>query len=248
MATAGDFYFMRPDEIPTIAAAVSGGADTGYLDDWLTDGRPGRPARAATGTQTWTVTIASSTVGFAAVCNHNVEAARTITLGGGIAATMTGPVLPPNGITLNPWVSFGPTAAVTSITVAVSSNPSALIIGEFVVGTRRTLERNLRPAPDFSQVYHVVRHEAEFNSLMPYDKGIVGRKLRGSVTLSDTGLQAVLDWYDSTRGGTKPSLIVPNSNVQDAWLVEMTAPSYQPTRQNQNEVTLEFTEYPRSRW
>lgn len=248
MAAASDFYYVRSDQMPTIGGSVSGGADTGYLDEWLVDGRPGRPARAATGSQTWTITISSSTVGIAAICNHNIDAARTITLGGGISASTSGPTLPANGIPLNPWVTFGPTGSVTSITVAVSSNTNPLIIGEFVCGTRSTLERSLRPGASITTEYDVVRHDAEFNSLMPYDKGIVRRTLRGGNIYTDSGLAAILDWYDSTRGGTKPTLIVPYSTVQDAWLVEMKPPQYQHLSNNRNEVSFEFVEYPRSRW
>lgn len=248
MATAGDFYYLRPDEMYAVGGTVTGGADTNYLDEWLVDGRPGRPVRAATGSETWTIVGTAAAVGIAALGNHNVDAGRMITLGGDISATMTGPTLPPNGIPLNPWVTFTEVAGVDEVTVDIASNTVPIVVGEFVCGKRRTLERNLAVRPAFKASYQTVRHEAEFNSLMPYDKGIVSRTLSGTVVLSDTGLADVQAWWDATRGNTKPSLIIPNSNVQDAWLVEFTEFSYEPASKNVNHVSLTFTEYPRSRW
>lgn len=242
-----DFYFIRPDEMMTLNGAVAGGADTNYLDDWVVDGRVGRPARAATGTQTWTVTNSAKNVSLIAVCNHNIDAARTISITGDITTSMVGPALPPNAIPLNPHVSVSATSTAT-LAVGVASNTVPLIIGEFVAGLRRTLERNLKVKPEFRPSYRTLEHESEFDSLLPYDKGIVARRLSGEVTLTDAGLADVQNWWDSTRGNTKYSLIVPNATVQDAWLVQFLNFSWEPDAYNRNVVQMVFQEYPRSRW
>jgi hypothetical protein len=248
MATAADFYYVRPDEAYAIGGAVSGGTETSYDEDWLVDGRPGRPARAATGSETWTIVGTAAAVGIVAVCNHNIDAAKTITMGGDLSTTLTGPAVPSNGIRLNPWVSFTEVAGVDSVTIDIASNTNAIIIGELVMGKRRTLERSLSPRPSFGQKYQTVDIDSEFDSLMPYDKGVIARTLSGSVVLTDSGLADVQAWVDSTKGGSLPTLIVPLSTVQDAWLVKITEFSYQPSSKNRNEVSLAFQEYPRSRW
>ncbi len=100
MATAGDFLYVRPDEM-FIGCAVSGGADTSYVDESLTDGRPGRPTRATNGSPSWTIVNGSAvTSSFVGVFNHNIDAARSITFGGDITKVIAGPMLPANGIPL----------------------------------------------------------------------------------------------------------------------------------------------------
>lgn len=242
-----DFYYVRSDEQFTLYGAVSGGADTNYLDDWLVDGRPGRPARAASGSQTWTITNTAKNVSIVAICNHNVDAARTITIGGDISASTAGPALQAHAIPLNPWVSVALTS-VSSMTVGVSSNSVPLVIGEVIAGTRRTLERQLLTRPSFTPSYRVLEHASEFDSLMPYDKGLTSRTLQGRVIVTDSGLADIVAWFDSTRGGARPTLIVPDSTVQDAWVVKFTGFSFEPDKANVNHVELAFEEFPRSRW
>jgi hypothetical protein len=248
MATAADFYFVMPSECFGIGGSVSGGTETSYDEDWLVDGRPGRPAHAATGSETWTITGTAAAVGIVAVCNHNIDAAKTITMGGDLSTTLTGPAVPSNGIRLNPWVTFTEVAGVDSVTIDIASNTNAIIIGELVMGKRRTLERNLAVSPSFNQSYQTVTIDSEFDSLMPYDKGVISRTLSGSVILTDSGLADVQAWVDSTKGGSLPTLIVPLSTVQDAWLVKITDFSFQPSSKNRNSVSLAFQEFPRSRW
>lgn len=242
-----DFHFIRPDEMFTLNATVTGGADTNYLDDWLCDGRPGRPVRATDGSPTWMITNTAKTVSLLAVCNHNIDAAETITITGDISTTLTGPALPANGIPLNPWVAVSETST-DELTLAIVGNSVDVIIGEFVAGKKRTLERSLRIRPTFTQSYGVLAHGAEFDSLLPYDKAVVARTLSGTVIVTDSGLADIQAWVDSTRGGARATLIVPDADVQDAWLVTITEFSYQPDAANVNLVSLAFQEYPRSRW
>lgn len=241
-----DFHYVRPDEMWSLDGAVSGGADTSYLDDWLVDGRPGRPVRATSGSPSWTVTNPSKDVGLIAVCNHNVDAGRTINITGGLTTSLTGPTLPASGIPLNPWVSVSETS-VSTLTLAISSNSVPVFIGEFVAGKKRTLERSLIKEARFEQVYQTVRHGAEFDSLMPHDKGLVSRRLNGMLLLTSSGFDDVQAWVDSTRGGSRQTLIVPDTAKQDAWLVEIVEFSY--VRQAAlYRVSIAFQEYPRSRW
>lgn len=242
-----DFHYVRPDEMFTLDGTVTGGADTNYQDEWLVDGRPGRPVRGTSGTVSWTITNPSKTCSLAAVCNHNVDASRSITLSGGLSMTLTGPALQANSIPLNPWGTVSE-SSISTQTIAISSNSVPVVIGEFVVGKKRSLERTLRVKPTFSQRYLVTSHEAEFDSLMPYDKAIVARELTGEVIVTDAGLADIQAWVDSTRGGSKLTLIVPDADVQDAWLVTITEFSYQPDANNVNFVSLGFREFPRSRW
>jgi hypothetical protein len=55
-------------------------------------------------------------------------------------------------------------------------------------------------------------------------------------------------WYRSQRGWSKPSVIVPDASVNDAWIVTVRSFRYRKLDNNLHEVALEFVEYPRSRW
>lgn len=246
MATP-DFYYVCPDEMFTTGGAVSGGADTNYLDEWLVDGRNGRPVRATNGSPAWTVTNPAKSVSILAVCNHNVDAARAIAITGDITAGLTGPALPRNGIPLNPWVAVSPTST-SSLTLTIASNTVAVIIGEFIAGLKRTLERNLRNRPKFSSRYLTVEDDSEFSSLLGYDKALVSRRLEGDIVLTDAGLADMQGWWDSTRGNTRLSGIVPNSNLQDFWAVKFKEFTWEPDKENLNFVHVVFDECPRSRW
>lgn len=245
----GSFLYLRPDELfTTPSGSVSGGAESTYDDDWLIDWRPGRPLRYTNGSPTWTVTGAAKQVSMVGWVNHNTDAARTITIGGDISVTMAGPAARANGINYNPWASVTPTSC-TSVTAAISSNSSAVVVGQFVAGLKRTLERNLRVRPKFGFRHHTVSlGDAEYSSLNDYDKAIQDRTLKGDVVLSDSGLADVIAWWESTYGGARITYIVPDSNVQDLRAVKITEFGYEPGKNNRNYVSLAFEEVPRSRF
>ena len=244
------FLYVRPDE-SVMFAPCSGTVDTDFNVNWLTDGRVGRPAKR-TGNPSWTITpgAAVASLGLFAAVNHTVDAARAITIGGTTSATITPGALPADGIPLNPFITATP-ASVSSITIAVSSNSVAVVMGEFYAGRYRTLERSIRlgahrtPSP-------VLEWQGEFGSVPPYEPPLAMRVLTGETIVSATGLAEIEDWHASTRRGTRPTLIVPIDTVNDAWLVTFTYeveyiknPS---TGAHVYRVSLTFTEQARTRW
>ncbi len=249
MAVAGPFYYVRPDENWAFEGAVSGGAATDYTDEWLCDGKSGRPVRATSGTQAWTITNPSGEVGVVAMCNHSVSVNAVLT--GGVSATLLPPALPPNGIRLNPWISMTP-ANITTLTVTITSNPLDVIIGELIAGKLRTLTpgasiRTQQTLEDDFLSSNV--DEGEFMSVTPYDRGLVRRKFQFTQYYTDTVLADIRAWREAQRAGTRPSLIIPNSSLNDAWLVRFNGLSYRKASGiGVYEVQMEFIEYPRQRY
>lgn len=247
MALAGPFYYVRPDENWAFDGAVAGGAATDYLDEWLVDGRWGRPVRATSGTIAWTVTNPSAEVGIVAMCNHNVSVNGAIT--GSVSGTLTAPALPPNGIRINPWVAVTPTAT-TTLTLTITGNSADVIIGELIAGKMRTL------SPGASVQNQNTRYddffageEGEFGSIPPYDRGLTRRAFDFTQYYTGSQLDDILAWRDAQRAGSRPSLIVPDSTKNDAWLVRFSGVSHgKASAIGVYEVDLEFIEYPRSRW
>lgn len=245
------FKFLRADENILRGGTVSGGAASGFDDDWLVDGRVNRAAKAATGTQTWTATApASGAVNFVAVANHNVDAARAITIGGDISAALTGPAARANGINVNPWATVASVTA-TVISVAVSSNSVALAIGELIAGRLRETTYGLRVRTPFIPESEAIRHETEYGSVLSYERPFIRRSLVTSLGATQSDLDQLIAWYESTRANTRPSVILPFDDQQDAWCVEFTALTYEPLRYSATDavydVRMDFLEVPRYR-
>jgi hypothetical protein len=133
--------------------------------------------------------------------------------------------------------------------MAVTQTPA--IVGELYAGRSRTLERDLFADPDFDPA-DVFEWEGEFSSLAPYDPGIDFRRLKGRTLVSQTGMDDIEAWWTSTRRGTRPTLIVPFENKNDAWLVifrySATATFAKAATGQHYLVTFEFLELPRYRW
>jgi hypothetical protein len=247
--------YVRPDE-SFMFGTVAGTVDTDYLANWLLDGRAMYPVRRSSGGLSLTVTApASRSVSLVAVVNHNI--AGTVGISGGVTATVPAATLSPDGSYLNSFTTIAPVTA-SSCVMAASGTPA--IVGELIVGTARTLERNLLTEPEF-EMADPFEWEGPAGSLPPYDSGVADpRRLRGDVLVSDTGLEAIHAWYRSTRRGVYPSLIVPIEDINDAWLVTFrytwTAVFYFtaalraafPRTRSIHRVSFEFLELPRVRW
>ena len=243
------FLFSPPDQ-SLIGSTVTGTVDADFFADWLTDGRPGYPVKA---TGTLSLAIAASpavSVGIVAAINHNLDSGNTVDLTGDVTATITAPAARRHAIPRNPYALVAPAVPVSALTVAVTGNSVPVVLGEFWGGTLYTLEWPLLTEPDYDPG-EPFEWEA---SLPPYDDGQEVRRLAGETYLSDVGLADVEGWWESTRRGTQPSLIVPDSLVNDAWLVTMRYSvqsiwlhDTDPT-QSLHHVQFEFVELPRTRW
>jgi hypothetical protein len=243
------FLYMRPDETMTLFGSVSGGAATGYTDDALVDGKPGVPAKTGTSTPPWVITgLASSEVSLIAAHNHTLDASKTIAITGGVTANLTAPAIPANGIRLNPWVEVSPVTTNT-LTVTISSNSVAILIGEILAGKVRRSTFNLQQRGAGFGIATPAELPAGLNSgLAGYEEGVEARSLVGIWRANDTDYALLLDWFRSTRGGTRPSVIIPDSAVNDAWVVRFARFEAQPISYRHWHIAVTFVEYPRTRW
>lgn len=244
------FYFMRPDEIASYSTGVSvtaGGTDTDYSADWAADQRPGRPWRSNAATMSLTLGFPSADVGMVVLANHNYQGPATFNIYSTSFSANT--ETPPDGIPLNPFFLRTPSAS-TGFTIASTTNhPSVPVVGEVIAGKYRTLSRGMRIADaEFSQEQFAHDPQSEFSSISPYDKALAQRTLTGSIVVDATEFTVVRDWFRSQRGWTKPSVIVPDGSVNDAWVVTFRDFRYRKLDDSLHEVRLTFVEYPRSRW
>ena len=245
------FLYVRPDE-SLLFGTATGTVDANFDANWLVDGRAGRPAKR-TGNPSWAITAPSaiSLFDLLAVVNHTVDAARAINITGDVSGTVTPGTLPGDAIPLNPFTTFTPTT-VNTVTVGVTSNSVAVVIGEVYGGRSRSLERSIRLSGSAFAPMDPLEWEGEFGSIPPYESGLAARTLNGDTVVSATGLADIEAWWQSTRRGTRPTLIVPISSVNDAWLVTFKY-SYEVIKNPSTgghlyRVQFEFKELPRTRW
>lgn len=244
------FYYMRPDEIWSLQTTqvTAAGTDTDYLAIWATDGRPGRPYRSDTTTFSLTIQNTSGEVGMVVVANHNLDPGKLLTIFSTSFTVST--ETPADGIPLNPFFLRTP-ANTTTLTIGSTSSANSTnpVIGEVLAGKYRTLTRGVRLADhNFAWQQFAADPQAEFASVMPYDKALAQRTLTGSAVVNNSELEDLKNWFRSQRGWSKPSVIVPDASVNDAWVVSLRSFRYRKLDNELWEVQLEFVEYPRSRW
>lgn len=244
------FLYVRPDENWALYGAVAdtvGATDSDFTNEWLCDGRAGRPVRSTNGTVTWTITNTAAEVGLVAVCHcdSNVNA----TIGGGVTATVVAGALQTDGIRLNGFATVTPVAGVTSMTVGFSGAASAVNVGEVIAGKYRSLTLPIYTADDRGERDFTRPQEMDLSSIPPYDPGLSARKpWEGTFILTTAQRDGVIDWFRAQRNGTRPSLVVPDSSVNDAWVCFISAPQYRPAGPRHWSVSFSMTEVPRVRW
>jgi hypothetical protein len=237
---------------------VSGTVDAGYVNTWLTDGRPSFPVRR-TGTLSLTVTpSAAKMVDVIALNHHNVRAAATVTLGGSLSSTIPTVAEPPDAIFPNIYRLLTTPVSVSSLVLGISGNTVPVITSLYAGPSHTITPLRLGRVRDPSVTFE---WEGEMLTQAPYDPGISDpRRWRGDCVIDETELQEVEDWYLSTRRGTRPTLIIPDDNYNDAPLAVFRynavdlAPGAYPVGSPFTEpealfqVTFEFVEIPRLRW
>lgn len=249
---ANEVYYVRPDEMWTYACSVSATVADDYLAAWLCDARAGRPIRATSGNFNATLT-GSGQVGIVGLANHNLDAGETCAVGGDVTATLTANTpTPPDDIPLNPFQTVTPGAA-TSITLAIAGNSTDVIIGEFMAGVRRQM-RALRIDAEFEHIDYARWRELDLASVPAYDPGLAARKWHGSLYVTGSQLDELIAWHQAQLAATKPSLLIPDPLVNDAWVVHLHALRYRAAAGHSAhasrcyDVQLSFAEYPRTRW
>lgn len=239
---------MAPDDMMTLYGTVSGGAATGYDDDWLVDGRIGRPAKTTTSTPPWVITgSGAKTVNAVVVANHNIDADKTIAITGGVSVNLTGPAARGNGIPVNPWALVQSPASTNTITVTINSNSVAIVIGEVLAGTMSDVDKGLLMGATTEYLAGGDRPYSHLSSLPGYDDGVAQRAISGTVIGPQATADALVSWWEATRADTRPSVLIPYEGLNDAWVGHLTNFRDQ-TVSGLWRLTFTFVESPRSRW
>lgn len=241
--------WIAPHEMMTLFGSVSGGASTGYDDDHLVDGKPGRPAKTGTSTPPWVITgLSSKYVDTVVIHNHTVQAGKTIAISGGVSVNLTAPAAQENGINLNPFAYVESPQTTDTITVTVSSNGVDIFMGEVIAGRRRELGDNGVLAGNSIRYLHESElPDGKSSALVGYEDGIEQRAIDCEVMCDLTGKTMLETLWRATRGRTRYMVLIPFDTINDAWVGWME--NFEaPNVQGPYRARFTFVEAPRSRW
>ncbi len=241
-----DFLYLPAHKQVTLFGGVSATVDTDYLDDWLCDGRPGRPARGTSGTLSATLSFTAGNVNLVALVNHNLTV--NATLGGGLTGTLTASATQQNGIPLNVFVAVT-LASVSGFTVS-ATNAATWVVGEIIAGESTSLTLPVYTNDEIEENDFARSVDMDLSSIPPYDPGLKARTWSATwPALTSSELAGLIAARDAQRGNTRPTLVVRLSSVNDAMCGFITSLSYGPSQApNRYEVSITFEEIPRVRW
>lgn len=238
--------FMAPWNMMTLFGTASGGATAPYDEDWLVDGRPGRPAKTGTSTPPWVVTgSGAKVVNCVVISNHTIDAGLTIAITGGVTVNLVSPAARKNGIPVNPWAMVVSPASTNTITVTVSGNAGPIFIGEVIAGTLTELVSGILMG---SRIFYVASSElpdGKSSSLLGYSDDVVQRGIECTLIVNVADAAVLEQWWESTKGDTRPSVLIPFDDLNDAWVGHLTEFAM-VTVEGLRQVTFIFIEYPRS--
>jgi len=247
--------YIRPDEIWSAMASVSSGdLDADYPAAWLCDLQPSYPIRTTGGNLSATITNTFDTIDVIALFNHNLLGGTGVTIGGDVAASLTAPTVPADGVPLGFYGFAGSPSAGDSITVAIAGHATDIIIGELVAGALRTIRLPLLSSHQEEALHKNIVPPVDLSSVMPYDKGIAFETFGGTFLVTEAEMLDLKAWWQAQRGLSRPSVIIPDPSVNIARLVSFATFRAKPIVSHQDStpriwtVDLLFEEYGRSRW
>lgn len=249
--------YCRPDEIATfpladgtLGSVSSSSIDSDYSANALVGGWPGTPTRWTVDNPSGTITLpAAGSISVVVVSHHKLAAGTTITCSSGISVVVTVPTVPPDGIPLNAFNTLTLATGVTSFQFALSGNTSDAIIGELLAGATRSLPWPVHSSDQRGLANFARDIAIEQAAVAPYDRGLSGRApWKGKFILTEAQLADVIAWFLAQRNGTRPSVIIPDPSVNDAWVGFLQEPQWTSAGGRYLSVDLTFTELPRSRW
>lgn len=222
-------YALPGDDIgATYATGVTASAaDADYPASNIISTSPSRPAKLTATSGYWELTFAAPvTIKGAAVIYHNFDAGLNVTvegLGGSptFSQALTIPAHHEDGWPVSPWVSFA--SAKTYATWRLSVNAANSLkpqVGRFILfGELRDLVTDVKWGVEETEEHTIIEMRTELGVETIYPLGGKRRRFSGEMGLSNTISATFITLLRSAEGRTKPWLLIPDSTVNDAWLV-----------------------------
>jgi hypothetical protein len=192
--------------------------------------------------------LAAGDCDFVAATHIRVDENVDIEVTGDITQTLESRGAQADDIPLHRWLAFTNVVAVDSLSVSVTGNTATPVIGEFFAGKSSTLPRKLRLGVQRTFQQFAIPSGAEFGSVLPYDKGLYGEVLQGTQTYEESDVEDILQWLKASRNGTRCSVIVPDDERDDCYVVLLRDVQVTQLSGTLMDVAFTFEEIPRQRW
>lgn len=239
----GVFNYVRPSDNLAAASATtpsvsSGTEDSDYPAANLGDKNVAKPAKLTTTTGRWVLDLGSALEVQAAalintnldggLANVNLEANSSDAWGAPpLSQAFTIPSADQDGRALNPWIDLtGVSPRIYrywSIEIG-TANSAAVAIGEVILGaTLRQFSKNFRNSVQDQERHPIIEHRTHAGVSLIYQIGSRWRTIdmRWQGTAQDATDVRSLQRDAAGRG--EAFLVLPDAEVNDAWLVRVTA-------------------------
>jgi len=257
-------YCRATDNVAGDVDPVASAEDATYPAVNLKNGNPARPAKLTTTTGTFAWDFgAAQRVDAVALINHNLDAGLEVRIQGDDSAdfgslvvntTITIPAWRADGFSVSPWLDLTGVSGYTASGLrywrinVVGVNTANVAIGEVILGeTLRTLEVNMSWNANEAEEHPIVEHRSDFGVSTIYDFGTFWRRLVGDLDTTDAGWASYQALAQAARVRARPFLILPDPDVNDAWLVRLAETRFARALAflDRNQVAIGFEEVAR---
>jgi hypothetical protein len=249
---------------PNATVSVNtGDEDADYPAANLVDRLIVKPAQLTTTTGSWVFDFGSAQrVDWAALPMHNLDAGLDVRIQANATDSWGGPtvdepiIIPTyreDGLPVPCWLDLTAAAGYDvggfrywRLEVA-GTNAAAVKVGELLLlNVKRTLDPNINWGVQLPESRPVYDNRTPFGYANKYDLGVTLRRLQGTLDTTDAGLALLRAWWRSTRGTARSFAIVPDEDVNEAWVAEFTG-DLGVTLQinNRNNIPITFEEVSR---
>lgn len=223
---------------PNATVTVNTGTeDADYPAANLVDRLIVKPAQLTTTTGSWVFDFgAAQRVDWVAIPMHNLTAGLEVRIQGNAAnvwgaptlnTTITIPTYREDGLPVPVWklltgvAGYGAGGFRYWRLIVVGVNAATVKVGEvLLISTTRTLNPNINWPVDLPEQRPVYDNRTPFGYANKYDLGVTLRRLTANLDTTDVGLAALRAWWRSTRGTARQFAVVPDEDVNEAWVAE----------------------------
>ena len=237
--------YMSPANMITIGAAVSGTVETGYDPNALCDGDPQNPVRTtSTGASFTAVGNSINGVNGVVLAHTNLDAGINVTIGGGLSGTLVTPIVFGDGIPRNGWKEVTP-ANTGTVSISLAGNSQTVVLGELIAGVLEQVDLLT------GATYHEDDYRMAGDSVtrrVGYDMGYAARLIDAQMIVTSAQLASIEAWRRASRQTSRPSVIIPFEDSNDAILVIWSDYQVQPWEGDYFQVSASWQELTRTRW
>lgn len=231
MAARFSRYALPSDDLAATADTVVGSAeDSEYPAENIiaptnTGHRnlPSRPAKLTTTSGTFTLTFpAPISVGAMALPYHNLDAALDVTLepDGGTPIAITIPAHMENGWPISPFKEFDAQSSDEWVLSINGTNSLDVQVGRLMLFTSlRDLGRDVRWGVIEDEEQGQIEHTTVGGVETLYELFGPRRGLSGEFHITDAQAASLITLYRSARHRILPWLLIPDTAINDAWIV-----------------------------